>query len=266
MKKFTVSFLIFLFPFLLPAQQLYSGDYTFNGLKGEGVFEFIQGKNQEVIKHGNFQFSRKQIDSLDNSIFYSTEVIGQYQNDLKSGIWEYGDERHVVELKGVDNFKVLTDLTSDQFKLKSSYSLGFPDGRWTFVQNEFSDGKLKPKAQAEEIGFKKGDIVGKFQYKEFSGNRTHFIRGELLEGGLMDGEWTLVYEDQDRFVSEIRKYEKGFLLGLVKRNLDDDSLIEELVFFKTIDKLKAVSNSENSGFRIADEKFGIFFNDGFLEE
>lgn len=56
MKKFTVSFLIFLFPFLLPAQQLYSGDYTFNGLKGEGVFEFIQGKNQEVIKHGNFQF------------------------------------------------------------------------------------------------------------------------------------------------------------------------------------------------------------------
>ncbi|MDO9554730.1 hypothetical protein [Rhodonellum sp.] len=266
MKRFTVSFLILLFPFLLPAQQLYSGAYTFNGLKGESVFEFIQGKNEEVIKDGNFQFFRKQIDTLDNTIFYSTEIIGQFQNNLKSGIWEYEDERHNVVLKDIEDFKVVIDLNSEQFKLKSSYSQGIPDGRWAFVQNEFSEGKLKPKAQAEEIRFKKGDIVGKFQYKEFNGKGTHFIRGEVLEGGLMNGEWTLVYEDGGRFVSEIRKYEKGFLLGLVKRDLENDSLIEELVFFKTIEKLQLVNNKQNSGFRIADEKFGLFFNDGFLED
>ncbi|EIM76771.1 hypothetical protein A3SI_08641 [Nitritalea halalkaliphila LW7] len=37
-------------------------------------------------------------------------------------------------------------------------------------------------------------------------------------------------------------------------------------FFKTIEKLREIEEGRNEGFRIADDLFGLTFNDGFLEE
>ena len=82
----------------------------------------------------------------------------------------------------------------------------------------------------------------------------------------MNGEWTFVYEEKGVLVNEVRNYENGFLLGLVKRDLEKDDIIDEVVLFETIRKLNQVNNKENKGFRVSEEKFGIIFNDGFLSE
>lgn len=264
MKKIIWLTLLFSIAFLAKAQETYDGEYTFNGLKGIGTFEFVKGEGDAIIKQGEFSFIRKERDTEDKTIFYKTEIFGFYEQDLKTGHWEYQDEVHRAQLEDVIDFKLDYDLSSDQIVLTAEYKDGLPHGKWVFLENEFVNGKLSPKSQADDVNFNNGDIRGKFQYRSFVENRTHFIRGELNREGYMNGEWTFVYSENGMLISEVRKYENGFLLGVVKRNLESDSMIEEAVFYQTIRKLNAVNAGENKGFRISEDRFGIQFNDGFL--
>ncbi len=263
-KKIILSFSLAFWPILLFSQQLYTGEYTFNGLRGEGIFEFIEGPEGSIIKQGDFQFKRIEKDIDDNTVIFKTDIIGRYEENLKTGIWEYLDEKHQIDFEDVVEFDVQTDLNSQQIKLRANYRNGLPHGRWVFEENAYEDNKLERVSQADDFRFKDGDIEGRFQFRSYRGRRTQFIRGEVGDNGLMNGEWTFVYRDGDVLVSEIRNYENGFLLGLVKRDLEEDDIIKEVVFFQTINKLNKVNAGENSGFRISEEKFGLQFNDGFL--
>jgi hypothetical protein len=264
MKKKVLLVLFLLLPFFLFSQQIYKGEYSFNGLSGEGNFDFISGEGNKMIKQGEFNFLRKERDPLDKTKLYRTEVSGVYEQDKKTGVWKYQDEKHVVTLQDVEDFTLVYDINSQQIKLRANYKNGIPDGRWIFEENEFRDGKLNRKSQADDFLFRNGSIQGKFQYKSFVDNKTHFIRGELNNSGFMNGEWTFVYQDKGKLISEIRKYENGFLLGVVKRDLESDETLEEVVFFQTIKKLNLVNSNQNKGFRVSEDKFGILFNDGFL--
>ncbi|WP_373522909.1 hypothetical protein [Aquiflexum sp.] len=264
MNKYLLILFFILSPILLQGQELFTGDYTFNGLKGEAAFEFVKGAEGTLIKQGYFRFLRKERDIEDKAVFYKTQVEGNYEQDKKTGLWDYTDERHQIEFKDVVDFKLISELSSQQIKLKANYLQGNPHGKWTFEQNEFAEGKLSKKSQAEDLQFFDGDIRGKFQYKSFVSGKTHFIRGELVGNGYMNGEWTFVYEEEGILINEVRNYENGFLLGLVKRDLEKDDVIDEVVFYETIRKLNQVNNIENKGFRVSEEKFGIQFNDGFL--
>lgn len=263
-KKYLLLALLSITPLILPAQQVYKGEYSFNGIKGEGEIEFVEGEERSMIKQGEFRFIRKERDREDKTRFLNTLVKGVYEQDKKSGLWEYVDERHLVLLNDVEDFKLLYDINSQQIKLKANYKDGLPDGIWTFEENEYKEGKLNRKSQAEDFRFRNGDIQGRFQYKSFVGNKTHFIRGELTRNGDMSGEWTFVYEEDGKLISEVRNYENGFLLGVVKRDLESDKILEEVVFYQTIKKLNQVNAQENKGFRVSEDKFGILFNDGFL--
>jgi hypothetical protein len=258
--------LVFLSTNRVEAQREYKGEYKFNGKDGTATFEFIPGSEGSVIKQGEFQFLRKERDPSDKTKYFKTAIRGIYDRDLKSGQWDYLDESHQIEPEDVIDFKLVYDLKSTQILIKANYSQGLPNGKWVFEQNVFTGGQLQKQAQADEFLFSNGDIKGKFQFKSFVGKNTHFIRGELKDGGIMHGEWTFVYEKEGQLISEVRNYENGFLLGLVQRDLLGNDVLEELVFFETINKLKLLNAEANKGFRIADKSFGIFFNDGFLSD
>ncbi|MCH7398461.1 hypothetical protein MM236_10695 [Belliella sp. DSM 107340] len=261
---YIVIILFLILPNHLIAQNEFDGEYKFNNINGKATFRLVEGQEGAMLKHGEFNFVRSEKDIDDDTRFLKTIIQGFYESDQKSGLWEYLDEKHEIELKDVVDFRVVSDLTSSQIKLKANYLNGVPNGKWVFEENVFSDGSLKKKAQAEEFLFNNGDIKGKFQFKSFSGNFTQFIRGELKDDGVMHGEWTMVYQEEGKLISEVRNYEDGFLLGLVKRDLNDDEVIDEVVFFETIARLKKVNAGQNEKFRIADQSFGILFNDGFL--
>ncbi|AFL84802.1 hypothetical protein Belba_2236 [Belliella baltica DSM 15883] len=258
----SVSF--FMISYKSQGQKEYQGEYKFNNINGKAKFQFVEDTDGKVIKQGEFSFVRKESDPKDKTRFLKTEIKGVYEQDKKKGSWTYLDEDHQLELEDIVDFELISNLESIQIKLEANYVNGIPNGKWKFEENEFSEGSLNKKAQAEEFLFKDGDIQGKFQFKSFTDDYTQFIRGELKDDGIMNGEWTFVYEAEGRLVSEVRKYEDGFLLGLVKRDLNNDDVIEEQVFFETIAKLNQVNAGENNGFRIADQNFGILFNDGFL--
>ncbi|MFN3801153.1 hypothetical protein [Belliella pelovolcani] len=260
---FVIIFCV-IFPDATLAQKEYKGEYKFNNINGEATFQFIEGPENSVIRQGDFSFLRKERDPENKTRFLRTVISGAYEQGKKTGTWEYLDEDHRAELKDVVDFELISDLKSSQIKLRANYMGGVPNGRWVFEENEFSEGSLKKKAQADEFQFREGNIRGKFNFKSFVGRYTHFIRGELKDDGIMTGEWTFVYEEDGKLISEVRNYENGFLLGLVKRDLNSDEVLEEVVFFETIAKLNKVNAGENQGFRIADQTFGILFNDGFL--
>ncbi|RZS97250.1 hypothetical protein [Cecembia calidifontis] len=266
LARFSLILLVAMISLSVHGQQVYEGEYTFNGLKGESVFQFVKGEGDAVIRQGEFKFNRREKDREDRTRIYKTLVDGFYEQDKKTGLWNYLDEKHYIELNDVNNFRLDYNISSEQIKLRAAYKNGVPDGRWTFEENEYRSGRLSPKSQADNFLFREGDIVGKFQYKSFVNNRTHFIRGELNRNGFMNGEWTFVYREGDQLVSEIRNYENGFLLGIVKRNLESDEILEEVVYYQTIKKLNQVNNRENKGFRIAEDRFGLVFSDGFLTD
>ncbi len=263
MRRYLSIILVLLQVSIAQSQQRFQGEYVFNGLEGEADFEFREGGEQGIIKNGKFRFRRHFVDSLDKNHLVKNRIDGNYLNNQKEGRWNYFYENHRAFLEDVVDNKVVADLHSHISELRASYSKGTPDGVWTFRQNEFKDDELRPKSSADRIQFKNGFITGEFQYKTFEGERSFFINGKLTDIGEMDGEWTLVYEQDSSLVSEVRNYEKGFLLGLVRRDLLSNDILDEVVYFSTIEKLNQIKNKENVGFDISERKFEVRYNDGF---
>jgi hypothetical protein len=263
MKKcLNIILLIFYIPFAF-GQEQFKGDFTFNKLAGYSEFQFKKGPDQTIVKDGKFNFSRIYIDSVMQNKVYKNFAEGAFKSGLKHGNWIYNNEEHEISIKDVRDFKVISELESFVFTLESRYDAGVPNGIWSFHTDRFIGNRIETKSSAERIAFKDGFITGNLQYKTIEGGKTFFINGRLSDVGEMDGEWRLVYEQDSILISENRKYEKGFLLGLVKRDLNSGDLIEEVIYFSTIEKLNEIKNKLNVGFEISERKFEVRYNDGF---
>lgn len=253
---------------VVEAQELktYQGEYSFGGIAGEAKFNYQLSPANESILQGEFKFESSSKGTLAPSTFERREAVGRFQQNKKEGIWRYLNETHQVTIDEVLDFKVLSRLQSDQIKINANYKSGIPQGKWSIEENAFEGERIKRMSQSDAITFKNGDFIGDLQYKTFIGNQTQFLKGNLLEGGILHGEFALVYESEGVLVSEIRNFEKGFLLGIVRRDLNSGQVIEEVIFYSTIRKLNEIGAGTNKGYRIADEYFGLNYADGFLSK
>ncbi|MDR7130133.1 hypothetical protein J2X69_002481 [Algoriphagus sp. 4150] len=268
MKRIVLLISLSLCARLLTGQDLksYQGNYKFNGIEGEAKFNYQLNPANESILQGDFKFESSSKGSFSENIFERKAIIGRFELNKKVGTWTYLDEHHQVTLDQVVDFKVFSRLESQQVKISANYKSGLPHGKWTIEENTYEGDKLKRASQSDAIHFQDGNLVNELQYKTFKDEHTQIVRGKLLEGGILHGELAMVYESDGKLISEIRNYERGFLLGLVKKDLRSDELIEEVIFFNTIDKLKELSDGKQNGFRIADEVFGMTYRDGFLRD
>jgi hypothetical protein len=253
---------------VVEAQELktYQGEYNFGGVAGEAKFNYQLSPANESILQGEFKFESSSKGTIAPSTFERREAVGRFQQNKKEGIWRYLNETHQVTIDDVVDFKVLSRLQSDQIKISANYKSGIPEGKWSIEENAYEGERIKRMSQSDAITFKNGDFIGDLQYKTFIANQTQFLKGNLLEGGILHGEFALVYESDGKLVSEIRNFEKGFLLGIVRRDLNSGQVIEEVIFYNTIRKLNEIEAGTNKGYRIADENFGLNYADGFLSK
>jgi antitoxin component YwqK of YwqJK toxin-antitoxin module len=253
---------------VVEAQELktYQGEYNFGGVAGEAKFNYQLSPANESILQGEFKFESSSKGTIAPSTFERREAVGRFQQNKKEGIWRYLNETHQVTIDDVVDFKVLSRLQSDQIKISANYKSGIPQGKWSIEENAYEGERIKRMSQSDAITFKNGDFIGDLQYKTFIANQTQFLKGNLLEGGILHGEFALVYESDGKLVSEIRNFEKGFLLGIVRRDLNSGQVIEEVIFYNTIRKLNEIEAGTNKGYRIADENFGLNYADGFLSK
>ncbi|WP_209329234.1 hypothetical protein [Lunatimonas salinarum] len=265
MRTICILYFVFFSSFIGFSQDksLFDGLYEFKGRRGHATFEFSEGVDGEILLDGFFSFDRKELDSLDQTLLTKFQVRGTYTENLKSGSWHYDQERHKVILEDVVDFKLISKLESDDLEIKASYQDGKPHGEWQLVKNIFNGNKADIRALAEGIHFEEGVMKGNVSYRNFLNGYTQFIRGKLDSNGFLEGEWSLVYVQDSRLVSEVRNYENGFLLGLVKRDLENGEVIDEVIFFTTIRKLSEVNEGGNLGYRVSDKAFPPYYNDGF---
>lgn len=212
------------------SESVYDGPYEFKGKSGQATFEFNEGTDGDIILNGFFSFDRKEIDSLDQTLLTKFQVKGSYNNNIKEGSWSFDQERHKVTLEDVIDFQVLSQLESEDLEIKANYKEGLPHGSWRLDERVFSNNEKSIKAIAEKINFENGVMTGEISYRNFLGGYTQFLRGKVNDRGFMDGEWSLTYVKDSVLISEVRKYENGFLLGLVRRDLDSGDRIDEAIF------------------------------------
>lgn len=247
-------------------RSVYEGPYVFQEKEGEATFEFLEQNEQEQVLDGFFRFDFLENDSSDQTILYKFQVTGEYDENKRSGTWIFDQEKHRVIIEDVVNFKPVNRLESEEVYVEAEYKDGIKTGVWNFKENVFVNGKLNPKADATGISFSEGKIVKNIDYRDFEGDFTQLIRGEINESGYMDGEWSLAYLENGILVSEVRNYENGFLLGIKRRNLETGEGLEEVIFYETIGKLQRLQEENPNSFSIAERNFGLLYNDGFQSD
>ncbi|WP_162417582.1 hypothetical protein [Cyclobacterium roseum] len=261
-------FLLFLFHVgigFAQVKSVYEGTYTFHGKEGTATFEFLE-EEEEMVMDGFFRFDYLEKDSADQTILHKFQVTGEHVRNERNGTWIFDREIHRISLEDVVNFEIVSRLKSENIHVEAMYSEGVKTGTWTFKQNDYVDGELNPKAEATGIVFSEGKIVEDFDYRNFEGDFTQLIRGEINSNGYMDGEWSLVYLKDSVLVSEVRNYENGFLLGVKQRNLQTGAAIQEVIFYETIEKLQNLESESQKRYKISSADFGLTYNDGFQSE
>ena len=261
-------FIIFLYLITtieLFGQATYKGNYNFNGIKGIGDFKYRLMENDRAILDGPFSFSSIRIDSLDKRRLNKLIISGTYSLNKKEEKWTYEDETHLVKIKDVKDFSPIISLESTNKILTASYKDNLPHGPWSLRENDFREENLKAKSRSYNLRFSEGDILGDFKFEEYQEDEIVLVSGETLQNGVMDGNWEFNYLLDGKLIKESRRYENGFLIGLNKVEAESGLIIEEVIYFNTINKLNDIANGKEVGFQIADNLFGLIFNDGFRD-
>jgi hypothetical protein len=192
-------------------------------------------------------------------------ISGTYSLNKKEEKWTYEDETHLVKIKDVKDFSPIISLESSNKILTASYKDNLPHGPWSLRENDFREENLKAKSRSYNLRFSEGDILGNFKFEEYQEDEIVLVSGETLQNGVMDGNWEFNYLLDGKLIKESRRYENGFLIGLNKVEAESGLIIEEVIYFNTINKLNDIANGKEVGFQIADNLFGLIFNDGFRD-
>ncbi|WP_228779965.1 hypothetical protein [Aquiflexum lacus] len=250
-------------PNSLFGQTPYKGKYIFNGIDGEGEFTYKLGANNRAILDGEFEFESKRIDSLDKRKLYKLNVTGNYSDNKKTGQWNYIDENHLIYLNDVMEFVPDISLESTRKEIKANYKEGVPHGSLEFKENVFIDENLRIQARSYNLSFFEGNLQGEFRFEKLHQGNILKIKGDATEKGVMTGNWEFEYLENGILIKETRRYEDGFLIGLNKIEKDSGTTIQEVIYYNTINKLKAIDEEEDVPYRISDNYFELTFNDGF---
>ena len=245
-------------------KKIYSGAYSWRGFEGKADFEFYSFDKDSVVLDGDFKFQSKKLPQKDELL--KVLVEGAYDRNKKAQKWNYLTEDYKVTIRDVKDLELVADLSGTLIELKANYEEGVPSGNWVYEEYSVDGPRKVRRAFSDQLLFKKGDLSEKLEIQFRNNGRAEFIRGKLLENGVMDGEWVIVYKEGDKLISEVRNYLNGFLIGMVKRDLKTDQLIMDKVYFETIDKLNLLDQGKNTGFRVADRVFNLDYRDGFLSD
>jgi hypothetical protein len=264
MKSLGVVLILQFWAVLAFAQQKekYQGEYRWNNLQGIAEFEYIPVSKDSMVLDGAFGFLSQS--EPESRVFEKNRVKGTYSKNIKTGPWTYRHETYHVRVRDVVDFELEAEISGTQINLEAIYKNGIPDGKWVYEEIFFNGQTKETRTDTDELLFKEGVLSDKLEIRFRDQNQSQFIRGKFLSNGVMDGEWVLVYAQDERLVSEVRNYQNGFLLSLKKRDLISDRVLEEVIFYETLERLKKIESGTNAGFRLADRVFGLEYADGFL--
>lgn len=261
-------FVFFLASSLSFAQDLrsYKGGYTFQGRRGIGDFTYYLNDKNEPILQGDFAFTYQVLDSLSQQNLTKLQVKGTFQDYEKDQTWTYSEEKHRIRILDVKNRELVGEVESKLSEWTANYKQGILDGKASHQERIWLGERYQDIFTADGLEFKEDFLAGKVKFNSLDPLNTYQIQGQVNREGLMDGFWEFRYSEDGFSVREIRRYEKGFLIGLQKIKELTGEKIDEVVFFQAISKLDQLNRGEKVDFTLSNQFFGLTFNDGFVEE
>lgn len=269
MKWTTLAFLIGILPLLqVKAQEIrdYQGGYTFNGQRGTGKFSYYLTPENEPVLQGPFRFELKLLDSLGKERLTKLHVEGVYEKYQKDKSWSYQLEDHVVRIQDVENRDVIAQIETKRIDLLAQYAKGKLHGTWSYSEKNWMNEQFLETFRTNELIFSNDRLTGKVRFENLNPSNPFLIAGTLTSEGLMDGAWDFSYQESGIPIREIRRYEKGFLIGLQKNNEVTGEKLDEVVFFNAIQKLDSLDRGFEVDYTLSDRFFGLTFNDGFGQQ
>jgi hypothetical protein len=264
LKQVTIVFLCVLTLPVLAQRSIYKGDFEWQGeFKGTAEYEFVKDKSGKEIADGKFHFSLVERDSVNQALLMKKEINGQYKDGIKEGRWTYLSANHIVIVKDVEEFNVITDLASDMIRIRAEYKNDLPHGKWLYSEDTYQNEIVKQLTFSEPLQMKEGFLTGKIHIINKNLEKEQYVTGFLNEKGLMDSLWVMVYQSNDQFIREERLYDEGFLLKLSKKDAVSGKEISNVTYTRNIERLASLKANEKVDFRISSEYFGPLFNNGY---
>lgn len=246
-------------------RQKYEGPYVFRGLDGKARYDYLRLKNDSTRLEGAFEFVHRRVDSLDQTVFYKSEVTGRYQAGKKQNAWKYSEANHRISVNDVVLFSPKTALTSTLSETSAFYAKGMPSGKWTWKILRYENELLTELFAGVDLPFENGKINGAFTLESKENtpwDGLYFIRG-FASHGMVDSTWHLNYMRDTLRVDEFRTYDKGFLTRVVKLHHRTGDTLVDLKYEGTLSKLAVLRFSGSSLFKISERDFGIDYIGGF---
>lgn len=226
------------------------------GDTGRAQFEY-RLHSGEKVKHGSFLFTRFISDSINNSQVYKEVWKGNFDLGEKSSNWNYSKRNFKFSVNEISEKGINYDILELREELFISYFKGSPAGRLNYTVNEFKNSKKTDEKELLNLNLQDNKVSGEVLYR-FKENNDQFSISGKSENGLLSGIW--VFENVSAGEKEIRMYDEGILLSLVRIN-KEDTLVH--IDFPLSDEIENYLLNNDNSFKMAGVPLSFAFSDGY---
>lgn len=257
--------IFFALSFVVHAQKIskYQGKVPLvSGDSANVQYEYYESRGQRILQ-GTYQLLTATSRQQDSLSFEKILWKGTFDKNVKQGDWNYQYQQHRVWVSDIADFNVKTKLTSEYSLLDALYKEGRPDGKWMFTQHIFQQGERKATLAEGTLRFSNGILNETFQFNAYKPEFSAAVRGKFDEQGFLHEVWQLDYTRDSIPVQEIRIYDHGFLLSLVKTRKENNDTLQWVVFQDVMEKLRNLDDGADNDFTPDTILHDLQFNLGY---
>ncbi len=257
-----IFFCVVALPLAAQRTQRFEGKVPLQGDSAFVIYDYYEQKGKKLL-HNDFILEAQRTLTNDSLAFQKTAWKGTFAKGVKEGLWRYDHFNHYIAINAIEDFKISSTLQSEQSTLNATYSKGLPEGIWKFRKDEYMQGERKRMLADVSLPFKAGQISGMISAQAVEQGKPVEVKGNVNDNGLLHGDWQLTYWEVDRKITEQRLYKDGFLIFLLQRNENGDTL-RQLDFSNVRTNLQAVQ--EKGVLQVTEKKFPLLFDLGYGPE
>jgi hypothetical protein len=219
------------------SQDLQEFRYTINdSLKG--IIKAEIEINNDSIFNGDFNFSTTYKDPNPFTPKTSFTYLGQYNKNIKSGIWTLSHK----SFKALDNYteneyQLGFNTTGKEIFVTANFEEGLATNKWFAVERTFENSKLKDTIYAVDATFKASKMI-----ESLNANFPNLkVKLNFNDKGLADGEWIFGHNIEEQYIEDIISFKDGVYKNR-KLIIDDRRIeVEQLGLDKDMEKPITIS-------------------------
>ncbi len=233
-----------------------------NGDSAKVQYGYYESRGKHVLQ-GNYTLEASSSQQEDSITFEKIIWSGNFNKNKKEGAWNYQYQLHRVQIKEIEDFKPKTTLVSQYSILNSNYTEDVASGNWTFAKQSYLQGAKTATLEEASFQFTNGVLSDGFEWMEYTPPPTG-IKGKFDAKGFLHDLWEFTYMEDSVMMYEVRVYEHGFLLSLLKTERNKGDTLQNILYQDALNTLKELKATDAIGpIKIKPELHPLLFDIGY---